>query len=145
MSSDPGFRILTFLLLFLVGRAFAQEVDSLHVFRSEPPTLGTSASANALIWKLHHEGAEYDLVVGASLGIAMEAMQHYRPTRYSYGSLDGLRYLVMAFSGGRPMAVGITGDLDRVINFTARKEYCISTWDEHLRVRAMLAKLLLER
>ena len=50
----------------------------------------------------------------------------------------------MAFSQGRPLAFGVTEDLGRVINFTARKEYRISSLMEHLTVRTILGKLLVE-
>ncbi len=137
--------LITCIVLLLVGHVCAQQVDSLYVFKVDAPGPCTSASANALIWRLHHQDAEHDLVVGASLGTAMDAMKEYEPTRFAYGMLDDLKYLIMAFSGGRPMAVGVTEDLGRVINFTARKEYRISSWEEHLRVRALMAKLLLQQ
>jgi hypothetical protein len=50
----------------------------------------------------------------------------------------------MVFSGGRPLVFGVTQDLERLINLTARQEYRISGWEEHLYIRSLLAKLLVE-
>ena len=50
----------------------------------------------------------------------------------------------MAFYGGHPVAFGVSEDLERLINLTAQREYRISGWEEHLYIRSLLAKLLLE-
>lgn len=122
----------------------AQRMDSVHVFRKIDPAAYTSASANALAWRLHRENAPHRTVGGGDIGIVREALSDYTPSRHTYAPLTDLTHLAIAFSGGRPVAFGVTGDLDRVINFTARTEYRISTWAEHLRVRALLATLLVE-
>lgn len=122
----------------------AQRMDSVHVFRKIPSAAYTSASANALVWRLHKENAPHRTVLGNDIGVVREALADYTPSRHTYSPLSDLTHLAIAFSGGRPVAFGVTGDLDRVINFTARTEYRISTWTEHLRVRALLATLLVE-
>jgi hypothetical protein len=48
----------------------------------------------------------------------------------------------MVFSGGRPMVLGVTRDLDRLINLTARREYRLSGWEDHVYIRSLVAKLL---
>jgi hypothetical protein len=40
--------------------------------------------------------------------------------------------------------MGVTEDLDRFINFTARTEYRIDSFTGHLQVRAMLLELLMD-
>ncbi len=67
----------------------------------------------------------------------------YTPTRHTYGPLPGLSNVIIAFSDGRAFALGVADDLDLVINFTARKEYRISSYIDHLSVRAILLKVLL--
>lgn len=137
------------LLILFAGFALAtcgqtQRIDSLHVFPRITPSAYTSASANALVWKLHQRNAEHRTVKGADMGTVTQALANYQPMRHTYGPLPDLTHLAIVFTGGRPVAFGVTGDLDRVINFTARTEYRISTWSEHIRVRALLAKLLVE-
>ncbi|MBL7938939.1 MAG: hypothetical protein JNL43_06220 [Flavobacteriales bacterium] len=124
--------------------AAAQRIDSVHVFKKIPPAAYTSASANALAWRLHKEDAPHRTVRGKDIGTVREALSDYKPSRHTYAPLADLTHLAIVFSAGRPVAFGVTGDLDRVINFTARTEYRISTWTEHLRVRALLTTLLVE-
>lgn len=136
--------LLLLLFLPLTGLANAQRMDSIHVFKRVPAGSYTSASANALAWKLHQENAVHRSLKGDDLNVAEEAMAQYKPQRHTYGPLPELSHVAIVFSGGRPVAFGVTGDLDRVINFTARTEYRISTWSEHLTVRALLARLVVD-
>jgi hypothetical protein len=122
----------------------AQAIDSVHVYARVAPAAHTSASANALAWRLYREGAPHRVVKGADLHIVAEALAEYRPARHISGPLEELSHVAMAFSGGRPVAFGITDDLGCVINFTGRTEYRISTWAQHVEVRALLARLLVE-
>ena len=50
----------------------------------------------------------------------------------------------MVFSRGKRVAFGVTADLDQLINLTSLGVYRISTWSEHVYVRALMAKLLVE-
>ena len=50
----------------------------------------------------------------------------------------------MAWSGGRPFTIGVMDDLDVIINFTARTEYRVVGTTDRLRVRALLAKMVVE-
>ncbi|MEZ4737794.1 MAG: hypothetical protein R2818_00140 [Flavobacteriales bacterium] len=136
--------ILTVFGCLVLRCAAAQTIDSVHVFQRVVSSGFNSASANAQAWRSHREGAKYRVLLGPQMVEVEAALEQYRPTTHVYGPLADLGYLAMAFSGGRPFAMGVTKDLDRVINFTARKEYRISTWAEHLVVRALLAKLLLD-
>ena len=122
----------------------AQPMDSIHVYKRVPMGTYSSARANALAWQLHQQEAPHRTLKGSELDVVREAMAEYRPQRHTYGALPGLSHVAMAFSGGRPVAFGVTDDLGRVINFTARTEYRISTWAEHLAVRALLSQLLVE-
>lgn len=122
----------------------AQPMDSIHVYKRVPMGTYSSARANALAWQLHQQEATHRTLKGSELEVVREAMAEYRPQRHTYGALPGLSHVAMAFSGGRPVAFGVTDDLGRVINFTARTEYRISTWAEHLAVRALLSQLLVE-
>lgn len=132
------------LFLLLTGLLSAQRMDSVHVFKRVPEASYTSASANALAWKLHQDNAPHRSLKGEDLGIVGEAMAQYKAQRHIYGALPELSHVAIVFSGGRPVAFGVTDDLDRVINFTARTEYRISTWSEHLTVRALLARLVMD-
>jgi len=136
--------LLVGLFAALSAGVAAQPIDSVHVFKKIAAAAYTSASANALAWRLHQQNAPHRTVRGNDIGIVREALSDYEPSRHTYSALADLTHLAIAFSGGRPVAFGVTGDLDRVINFTARTEYRISTWAEHLRVRALLATLLVE-
>ncbi|MCC7501448.1 MAG: hypothetical protein IT229_02895 [Flavobacteriales bacterium] len=135
-------RVLAAVLL-ASGPLLAQPIDSLHVFGDLPPGSYTSASANALAWQLHQSHAAHRAVKGIELAAATEALKVYTPTRHTYRPLPGLSNVIIAFSGGRAFAVGIANDLDLVINFTARQEYRISSYVDHLSVRATLLKVLL--
>jgi hypothetical protein len=132
------------ILFFLSHVLSAQPMDSIHVYKRVPPGTYSSAKANALAWQLHKQEATHRTLKGSELDVVREAMAEYRPQRHNYGALPGLSHVAMAFSGGRPIAFGVTDDLGRVINFTARTEYRISTWAEHLAVRALLSQLLVE-
>ncbi len=122
----------------------AQPMDSIHVYKRVPAGAYTSANANALAWQLHRSDAPHRTLKGSELDVVREAMDEYRPQRHTYGTLSDLTHVAMAFSGGRPVAFGVSDDLGRVINFTARTEYRISTWSQHLTVRALLSRLLVE-
>lgn len=131
-------------MLVLAQMVQAQQLDSVHVFRTVPGVVYTSATANTLAWRLHNEHAEHRTVKGSQLTNATEALANYRPVRHSPGKLEELSHVAIAFSNGRPVAFGVTEDLGRIINFTARVEYRISSMSEHIRVRALLAKMMLE-
>ena len=137
--------VLLFCTLLACGFLRAQPIDSLHVFNKLPAGSYTSASANALAWKLHQTGAPHTAVKGNELAAATEALKVYTPTRHTYGPLPGLSNVIIAYSGGRAFAIGVANDLDLVINFTARKEYRISSYIDHLSVRAILLKVLLTK
>ncbi len=122
----------------------AQTMDSIHVYERVPPGQYTSAAANALAWKLHQGNARHRSLQGGELDVVREALAQYKPQRHTYTALPGLSHVAMVFVGGRPVAFGVTSDLERVINFTARQEFRISSIGEHLAVRAVLAKLLVE-
>jgi len=134
---------LSGLSLTLAVAVAAQPIDSVHVFGKLPPGTYTSASANALAWKLHQSHAPHTAVKGIGLKAAVEALQVYTPTRHTYGPMPGLTNVAIVYSGGRALAFGVADDLDLVVNFTARKEYRISSYVDHLNVRATLLKVLL--
>jgi hypothetical protein len=131
------------VMFFFLGLS-AQPMDSIHVFQRIPSSVHTSAKANTLAWQLHRTNAPHRTLKGNDLVIVREAMGEYRADRHTYTELPDLTHVAMAFSQGRPLAFGVTEDLGRVINFTARKEYRISSLMEHLTVRTILGKLLVE-
>jgi hypothetical protein len=134
-----------FVLLFLLGtKAVAQRIDSVHVFKWEPDGRQTVASAHTLGWRLHLEKAPHTTLKGGELSTVTEAVQTYKPVKQAPGPLPDLGHIAMVFSGGRPLVFGVTQDLERLINLTARQEYRISGWEEHLYIRSLLAKLLVE-
>ncbi|MGV3636019.1 MAG: hypothetical protein ACO1NQ_00100 [Flavobacteriales bacterium] len=138
-------RSIAWAITVLLGSVLAaQPMDSIHVYKRVPEGTYSSAKANALAWRLHQQDASHRTLKGSDLDVVREAMAEYRPQRHTYGALPGLSHVAMAFSGGRPVAFGVTDDLGLVINFTARTEYRISTWAEHLAVRALLSQLLVE-
>lgn len=132
------------LFLLLAGTASAQRIDSIHVFKQLPPGQYTSATANATAWTLYQKHAAYAAVSGERMATASEAMKSYTPLRHNFRPLPGLQYLAMGFSGGRPFTMGVADDLDLVINFTARTEYRISGVTDRIKVRALLARMVVE-
>ena len=130
--------------LFPASMIMAQQLDSVHVYQWKADGQQTVASAHTLGWRLHNEKAPYTTLKGAELATVTEAMASYEPSRPLHGPLPDLVHLGMVFSGGRPMVFGVSEDLERMINLTARREYVISSWSEHLHVRAFLAKMFLE-
>jgi hypothetical protein len=137
-------RLLLFVLLLMVVQALqAQRIDSVHVFRLEVKEPLSTSTANSLAWKLHQQDAKHVSVRGGELGTVARTLKDYTPHKHQHRQLKDLSHVVMVFSNGRPLAFGITSDLGCVINFTARTEYRIHTWAEHVQVRAMLARLLL--
>ncbi len=130
------------MLLALCGRS--QDIDSIHVFERLPATKWTSARANAHAWALHRGNARHRTVKGADIGIVREAMALYKPQRHTYGPLPELTHVAMLFTGGRPVALAVDDDLGRVIDLTSRKEYRISTVAQHVQVRALLARLMVD-
>lgn len=140
----PCYRLVICFSVFVAGGPLrAQPIDSLHVYGTLEPGPYTSASANALAWKLHREHALHTTVKGTDLAAAAEALEAYTPMRHGYGPMPGLTHVLMAFSGGRAFALGVADDLDLVVNFTARKEYRISSYVDHLSLRSTLLKVLL--
>ncbi len=133
-----------FFLLLLARPVSAQQIDSIHVFKQLPAERYTSASANAMAWALFRKGAAFTNVKGARMATATEAMKSYAPLRHNFRPLPGLQYLAVGFSGGRPFTMGVADDMDLIINFTARTEYRISGMTDRIRVRALLAKMVVE-
>jgi len=131
--------------VFFTNVIHAQPLDSVHVYEWKADGQQTLASAHTLGWRLHNEKAEHTTLKGAELAAVTQAMESYKPSRPLHGPLPDLAHLGMVFSGGRPTVFGVSEGLERMINLTARREYVISGWSEHLYVRALLAKMLLER
>lgn len=121
----------------------AQHIDSVHVFKSLPPGSYTSATANAMAWQLHRNNAPHTTVKGSEMSAVTEALKEYTPTRHVYRPLPELTNLAMAFAGGRPLAFAVADDMDLVIDLTARTEYRISSFTDHWKVRAIIAKVLM--
>ena len=139
------FRFVTMIIIgFLPMMVAAQRIDSVQVFPRLAQGHYSSASANAEAWKLYRAKGAHRTLSGSQMAEVEGVLEQYQPSTHVYGPLDDLTHLAMAFSGGRPVALGVTADLGRVINFTARREYRISTWSEHVMVRALLVKLLME-
>ena len=136
--------LLLILSLLLATVVQAQRIDSLHVFKQLPPGIYTSASANAMAWLLYRRDAAFTTVKGERMATASEAMKSYTPRRHNFRPLPGLQHLAMGWSGGRPFTLGVADDLDLVINFTARTEYRISGMTDRIRVRALLARMVVE-
>lgn len=136
--------VVGLLLWSGVFHAFAQRIDSIHVFKRLPPGEYTSASANAMAWKLYRDHAPYTGVKGQQMTTAGEAMNSYAPARHDFRRLPSLEHLAMGWSGGRPFTLGVADDMDLVINFTARTEYRISGMTDRIRVRALIARMLVE-
>ena len=140
-------RALSLLLLCLsvgVCHAQTQRIDSMHVFKQLPPGNYTSASANAMAWKLYRSQAGCTVVKGQQMSTAGEAFKSYAPTRHIFRELPGLQHLAMGWTGGRPFTLGVAEDMDLVINFTARTEYRISGMTDRIRVRALIARMMVE-
>lgn len=130
-------------LIAMCGPSNAQAIDSVHVFDALTVGGHTSASAHALAWRLHRADARHVTLKGAEITTVREGLAHYGPAQHRYGPIPDLKHIAMVFTKGRPTALGITEDLDRIINFTARQEYRISTMAEHIKVRAVLMELML--
>lgn len=124
--------------------ALAQRIDSVYVFKWQADGRQTVASAHTLGWRLHLSHAPHTTLKGPELATVSEAVRTYRPATQVPGPLPDLAHVAMVFSGGRPLVFGVTDDLGRLINLTARQEYRISGWEEHVYIRALLAKLLVE-
>lgn len=131
-------------LTICIGCVRGQGMDSIHVYARLASGGHTSASAHAQAWRLHREGAPHRSVVGNELGLVAQALAGYRPVRHGYGAIPDLAHLAMVFHKGRPVAFGVTSDLGCVINLTARREYRIDGMAEHMRVRVLLGRLLLQ-
>lgn len=134
------------LVLAVAGRsAWAQTLDSVHVFVKLPAAAYTSSGANALAWRFHRSRAEHVTMKGEDIAEIHQALAVYRQVPHRSGPIPDLRYIAMAYTQGRPTAMGMTGDLNRLINFTAREEYTITSLTDHLKVRAALLDLMLDR
>ncbi|MCB0773327.1 MAG: hypothetical protein KDB93_08125 [Flavobacteriales bacterium] len=136
--------VLPALALVAVLSAHAQRLDSIHVFKRLPQGHYTSASANALAWQLLRGRAPFTTVTGDRMATAREAMTGYLPARHTFRNLPTLTHVAIAWSGGRPVALGVADDLDLIINFTARTEYRISGMTDRIKVRALLARMVVE-
>lgn len=121
----------------------AQQIDSVHVFDALAEGTYTSASANAMAWHMHQTHARHVTLKGEELEQVREAMDEYAPAPHRPQTINDLTHVAMVFTHGRPTAMGVTGDLDRFINFTARTEYRIDSFSEHIKVRALLLELLM--
>lgn len=132
------------ILVLLTAPATAQRIDSIHVFKQLPQGHYTSASANATAWALYRKNTAFTVVKGERMSTASEAMKSYTPLRHNFRPLPGLQHLAMGWSGGRPFTLGVADDMDLVINFTARTEYRISGMTDRIRVRALLARMVVE-
>ncbi|MCB0768959.1 MAG: hypothetical protein KDC00_00955 [Flavobacteriales bacterium] len=139
------FRFVTIIVFgsmpFMVA---AQRIDSVQVFPRLSQGNYNSASANAEAWRLYRAKGTHRTLSGSQMTEVEGVLEQYQPSTHVYGPLGELTHVAMAFTGGRPVALGVTADLGRVINFTARKEYRISSWSEHMKVRALLLKMLME-
>ncbi|HQW04334.1 MAG: hypothetical protein IPH05_13185 [Flavobacteriales bacterium] len=137
-------RAVLFLLTCWCSMLQAQRIDSVHVYAALEPGPYSSASANALTWRLHQAHAPHTILKGTEITTVRKAMELYTEVPHYSGSLPGLKHVAMVFTHGRPTAMGVTEDLDRFINFTARTEYRIDSFTGHLQVRAMLLELLMD-
>ena len=143
MKPGLSFRTLIAVILLVLGtHTCAQQIDSVHVFRDFPEGNYTSASANTMVWRLYHDHAAHVSIRGADVERIAEALIGHQPQFHRSGKLEDLTYLAMAFVNGRPVALGITGNLDRVINFPANKEFPVHAWPEQEQLRATFAELL---
>lgn len=138
------FALLLFGYCVCVCDARSQRIDSIHVFKKLPPEKYTSASANAMAWKLYRDHAPCTVVKGQQMTTAAEALRSYVSERHNFRDLPGLQHLAMGWSGGRSFTLGVADDLDLVINFTARTEYRISGMTDRIRVRALIARMMVE-
>ena len=144
MSRALSLLLIGFCSAIGVCRAQSQRIDSIHVFKQLPPGKYTSASANAMAWKLYRDNVPCTMVKGQQMTTAGEALKSYVPERHIFRELPGLQHLAMGWSGGRPFTLGVADDLDLVINFTARTEYRISGMTDRIRVRALIARMMVE-
>ena len=144
MIRTLALQLLGLCLFMGVGAVQAQRIDSIHVFKQLPPGKYTSASANATAWKLYRNHAPFTVVKGQQMSTAGEAMKSYAPDRHIFRELPGLEHLAMGWSGGRPFTLGVADDMDLVINFTAGTEYRISGMTDRIRVRALIARMMVE-
>lgn len=147
MTSRWMLRLLTTsLIMIFAGCAMrAQPLDSVHVFVKLPAREYTSAGANALAWRSHRTRAEHITLNGDDIAEVYQALAAYRQVPHRSGPVPGLRYIAMAYSHGRPTALGMTEDLDRLIDFTSRREYRVSSLAGHLKIRAVLLELMIDR
>lgn len=137
-------RLLFGWLVVLPLSAAAQRIDSVQVFRWEPDGQQTANSAVRLVWRLFQEDAPHTTLKGEELATVNEAVKEYKPSREVPIALPDLAHVAMVFSHGRHVAFGVTEDLGRLIDLTHLGVYRIDTWSEHVYVRSLLAKLMLE-
>jgi hypothetical protein len=131
------------VLLFCTVLASAQQIDSVHVFENILPGQYTAGSAHALVWKLHREHAPFRTIGKDHMATVAETLGHYRPDNYKQATLPGLQYVAMAFTKKGLQAIGVADDLGLIVNFTVGREYRISSFAEHVAVRAALARALI--
>jgi hypothetical protein len=132
--------LLAFCLM--TRAAFAQQVDSIHVYQWVPDGKQNSGSAQALVWRLYHAHAEHRTLKGDALAAINEQMRDRTPSKHVPVALPDLAYVAMVFSNGRRIAFGLTADLDRLIDLTDMREFSISTWPDHEHIQAQLRDLL---
>lgn len=122
----------------LVG---AQHIDSVQVFRSIPVDRYTAASAEGTAWRLHHAHAPYVTIGPAALRSLNEELEQRRPAELRRTELSSLAYLGLVYSRGAVHVAGILGDLDVVVDLTARREIPLDTWMDRLELKALLVSL----
>ena len=133
------------VIAMITSQLVAQEIDSVHVFDALSERSLTTASANALAWRLHKAHAHHTTLKGDDIVAVREALAQYTQFPHRPGVIADLAHLAMVFTNGRPVPIGATAELDRVINFTALTEFRIDDLADHLRVRSVLLQLMMRQ
>lgn len=132
-----------FLLAGLLAAVLshAQHIDSVHVFRTVPAANYTAASAERTAWQLHHAHAPYVTIGPAALSALNEELVQHRPSELHRTELASLAYLGLVYSHGAVHVAGILGELDAVVDLTARREIRLEGWMDRLELKGLLLGL----
>ena len=135
-------RLLTILALALiVHRVHGQRIDSVHVFVEIPRVKYTSASAEAMGWRLHHARAPYTSISSTDLDGLNTALKTRKLEKHVQAELPGLGHLGLAYSNGGIHIFGLMEDMDLMVDLTKRRQLVIDDWSERMALRALMLSL----
>lgn len=133
--------VLVLFASLLVFALPAQHIDSVHVFRTLPAGDYTSATAEGMAWRLHRSHAAYVTLGPSVLENLNEELARHRPAEHDQAKLPSLAYLGLTYSHGAVHVACILGDLEAVVDLTARREFRMADWSDRLKLKGLLLSL----